>query len=351
MALRPPNLPLPKLPQMNVVPTYRSKHASFMPSKETQAAALKAAGQEKVDSYDLTMQTASILFSILNEEIKSGLKIISYGLQGVVDYSKGAEASRKTPASMKRNPLFGHDEANVPGEVTQAYLTTRRWKKMGSSGFQILGSVLSLVPVTVHTNIPGALLHGQATALTGVHMAKLGYIAAQRDTSQEVCDWIKLVQIAKGIKAATRGAQLAGSVIPTASMPTSIAAALIKAGMKINMAGACYAAAAAIHRLAYQEQRELQKTPYRTPVAFKTATGEGVPNFSRPFRGGVLPTLPPPPVLNAALINLRRGAATQVMAEIFTKRGATRILGAYDIAALIKEPAGWMALGEKLMLI
>ena len=350
MALRPPNLPLPKLPQMNVVPTYGNKYASFIPSKKDQDTALKAAGQEKVDSYDLTMQTASILFSILNEEIKGGLKIISYGLQGAVDYSKGAEASAKKASSMKRNPLFGDDEAGIPGEVTQRYLTTRRWKKMGSSAFQIGGSLLSLVPMTVHTNIPGALLHGQATALTTVHMAKLGYIAAQQDTTQEVCDWIKMVQLAKGIKAATRGAQMMGSIIPIASMPTSIAAALVKAGMKINMAGGCYAAAAALHRLAYEEQRALQKNPYRTPVAFKTNSGQTVPNFSRPFKG-VVPTLPPAVTLDAARINLHRGAATQVMAEIFTKRGATRILGAYDIAALIKEPAGWMALGEKLMLI
>ena len=45
------------------------------------------------------------------------------------------------------------------------------------------------------------------------------------------------------------------------------------------------------------------------------------------------------------------GPASRIFWEIFAKRGATRLLGACDVAALVREPAGWMALGDKLMLI
>jgi hypothetical protein len=40
------------------------------------------------------------------------------------------------------------------------------------------------------------------------------------------------------------------------------------------------------------------------------------------------------------------------MWELFTRRSpALRVLGKYDVGALIKEPAGWMALADKLTLI
>ena len=45
------------------------------------------------------------------------------------------------------------------------------------------------------------------------------------------------------------------------------------------------------------------------------------------------------------------GPASRIVWELFTKRGITRILGAYDIAAIVNEPAGWMAINDKLLLI
>ena len=37
--------------------------------------------------------------------------------------------------------------------------------------------------------------------------------------------------------------------------------------------------------------------------------------------------------------------------EIFARRGATRVFGKYDVDKIIKEPAGWMAVSDKLLLI
>ena len=38
------------------------------------------------------------------------------------------------------------------------------------------------------------------------------------------------------------------------------------------------------------------------------------------------------------------------MKEVFTRRGVM-VLAQYDVPTLIKEPAGWMALADKLKLI
>jgi len=45
------------------------------------------------------------------------------------------------------------------------------------------------------------------------------------------------------------------------------------------------------------------------------------------------------------------GPASAMFYEIFTKRSFTRIFGKHDTAALIREPGGWMALNDKLMLM
>ena len=37
--------------------------------------------------------------------------------------------------------------------------------------------------------------------------------------------------------------------------------------------------------------------------------------------------------------------------ELFTRRGATRIFGKYDVDQFVKEPCGWMAISDKILLI
>jgi len=45
------------------------------------------------------------------------------------------------------------------------------------------------------------------------------------------------------------------------------------------------------------------------------------------------------------------GPASRIVWELFVKRGMTRILGKYDVDALVSEPAGWHAISDKLLLI
>ena len=47
----------------------------------------------------------------------------------------------------------------------------------------------------------------------------------------------------------------------------------------------------------------------------------------------------------------RKAPASAIMYEIFTKRGITRLFGKYDTAAIMREPSGWLALNDKLMLM
>jgi hypothetical protein len=45
------------------------------------------------------------------------------------------------------------------------------------------------------------------------------------------------------------------------------------------------------------------------------------------------------------------GPASEIMHEIFIRRGFTRIFGQHDVVSLIEEPGGWVALNDKLMLM
>ncbi|GGF34636.1 hypothetical protein GCM10011611_46090 [Aliidongia dinghuensis] len=377
--------------------------------------ALKAAGLTSFDTENMALQGLALMLAVIEQEVPatSATEAVSqghahhnpfkaggYGLQMIVDGlkgkdSRGAEALKGL--AKKANPYFTAFgvEKETESPVTQRYLTNRRWKKVGASAVQLLGELASLAGPPV--NVPGAVLHGQATALTGAHMLGLAAIAYEYRNAQTVAGWCKLIATLKGAKLGVRGTQLAGVFVPAASLPSSIIAALMKAGIKnLSLLGACYAAAAQIHWIAYNEQG------YRTDGDTANAPApQPVPNFSRPLPplptaggrplpvppGGSRPLpvppgvrpLPVPPVAAARPLppvpNFSRplpplepnrrmpdpppveprganaGPASKIFWEIFTRRGFTRFLGAYEIEALIKEPAGWMALGDKLTLI
>ncbi|WP_419730310.1 hypothetical protein [Lichenicola sp.] len=359
---------LPKGPQLPAQNFASPSGPKWLGSKADQAKALKAAGQDKVDNYDIAMQAVSIVLGTVDAEAyKEPIKTIGYGLQAGVDSMKGIEASggeALKKLSKKRNPFFDqHDvEIGQTSPVTQDYLSSRRWKKMGGSAVQAFGTLSSLIPHMVGVNVTGAVYHGDATRLTAHHMAKVGYIAAKYSDQKEVQDFCRLVEAAKAAKLSIRGAQLVGSIIPLASLPTTIAAAALKAGIKLTSAGACYAAASAIHWKAYEEQgyfEEIELQDFTLPPVRPTApltmapsaTGSTGAQKPLPPIPKPLPPLPPKKSILGSRGGAGAGPASGIFWEIFTKRGATRAFGKYDIQALVKEPAGWMALADKLLLI
>ena len=369
-----PQLPIPKI---GAAKDYLGRAERLQKEgRDAQQETLKAAGQDKIDNYDVAMSAATIvLAAVSGTDFKHPISTIGYGVQAVIDGAKGSEARSDAQAEKlkteKRNPFFDDYKASpgVSSPVTQRYLTSRRWKKIGGSAVQTVGSLSSLIPVLAHTNIPGATYHLHATCLSRVHAAQIKYIREKYEDQELIRDFCDLIESAKMIKYGVRAASTLGAIIPGASMPVSIATAAIKAGIKLTAPAACYAAAAAIHWTAYKEQGyfEHEVVPdfahYMLPPVGGSKPLPPLPT-SKPLPPIVgikrapplpaekkLPELPPTKTLRAGPAGPSAGPASAIFWEIFTKRGATRILGNYDIDALVREPAGWLALGDKLTLI
>ncbi len=320
----------------------------------------------------MLIQIATIITSAVEGAYDVPVKTIAYGAQAAVEAMKLREA-RGDDALVKLagrpNPLLASNGIIVGGScpVTHQYFISRRRKKLAAAATQFFGNLSSLIPMAAHVNIPGTAYHGHATALTAMHLARLAQIAATGAGQQDLQDWCKLIASIKSAKFAIRGGQMVGSIIPLGSMPSSIAAAVAKTGIKLTTTGACYAAAARIHWAAYLEQgwcTELQAAPAvgPQPVVGANPPGGRVPNFSRPFpqaaqsvpnysRPMAAAAQPPRPPTPPRITGATAGPASAIFWEIFTKRGATMVFGSYDVAALVREPAGWLALADKLMLI
>jgi len=133
----------------------------------------------------------------------------------------------------------------------------------------------------------------------------------------------------KWYKLANRGLQIADDVIPVPIVDqiVNITAAAAALGYKIKLGELCYITAIEIHWRAFQEQT-ISAFPPRRPMV-NGGIGES-PRRGRPN-------------------TIKTGPASRIFAEIFARRGATAVFGSYDVAALIREPAGWMALGDKLV--
>ncbi len=204
----------------------------------------------------------------------------------------------------------GHAEGDGSdaSPVTKAYLLHRKYKSLAAGAWGVAGAASSLFA----SGVDGfsAARHVNAGASTGIHIYRLQQIAKRYRQSQTIANWCDVVQRMKWAKAGVRGAQLVGAVTPVPLAQTVLGATAAGLGaITSTFSGACMACAAEIHWRAFQES------------ALAGRTGGGI------------------------------GPATQIMNELFRRRTATRVLGAYDVAALIREPAGWMAVGDKIVLI
>lgn len=344
----------------------------WLGSKDQQANALKASGKDKIDNYDLAIQAVTLILGVVHaESVKAPITLVSSGIQAAMDAADGVEGRGKKTSdeltSDRRNPFFDAHEAEIgqSSPVTQRYLGSRHWKSIGGSAVQAFGTLSSLIPHMVGVNVTGAAYHGHAVGLTSLHMARIGYIAGEISRPEGGPGFLPAGRGGEGGQAvdphvATR--QLDHSV---ASLPVMVATAALKAGIKLTSAGACYAAAAAIHWKAYEEQGyfaavdgieaftlppirplpSMTMRPSQTPLSAQRAQFTQKPATLQP-----LPPLPRKTILGKPG-GAGAGPASGIVWEIFTKRGATRAFGHYDIQALVKEPAGWMALADKLLLI
>ncbi len=232
---------------------------------------------------------------------------IGGGLQTLVDTVKHNKSGGLAP-----NPWFvfnGHDDAESP--YTKKYLRNRGRKNLASGVIGIGGTVSSQV---TQADVAGIIQHGNAVGSTAAHLVKLRSMAQSHKKSQTLTGWFDLLIKMKAIKAGVRGTQLTGAAIPVGALQivTGVGAAAAKLGIKFHYTNACLATAADIHWRARQEQA---------------------------ISGGLFGATG------------KVGPASNMMYEIFARRGATRIFGKYDVDKIIKEPCGWMALSDKLLLI
>jgi hypothetical protein len=232
----------------------------------------------------------------------------STGLQVIASTIKAKgerEGVETTP-----NPWFvfnGQDEGGT--EATKKYLRHRTFKSIGGGAIAVAGALAS---TATYVDVGGILQHGNATGSTAAHIYRLKAIADAYKKSKTISEWLKTILIMKSIKAGVRGTNLAGASIPVpyVGLATGLVAAAVKIGVKLTMTRVCLATAADVHWRAFQEQ-----------------------------------------AIGGRMNGSKTGPASKIVYELFARRGATRILGKYDVDAFIKGPCGWMAISDKLLLI
>jgi hypothetical protein len=212
------------------------------------------------------------------------------------------------------NPWFvsnGHADDDSDISYTRTYLRNRGFKSVVGGLLGLAGSGASAV---TQVDVSGIAIHANAVASTSIHLVKLKAIGARHKQSQTITEWIDVIIRMKALKAMVRGTQLAGAAIPVGAggMATGIGAAAVKLGITLTYTKVCAMTAADIHWRAFQEQA--------ISGGFLGRTGQ-------------------------------IGPASNMMYELFCRRGATRVFGQYDVDRIIREPTGWMCLNDKLMLI
>ncbi len=213
------------------------------------------------------------------------------------------------------NPYFvgnGHGE-NDNSVKTTKYLKHRKYKNLGASTASVAGAVGS---AWTAVDVAGIGLHGNAVGSTAAHLKVLADMARRSRKTGTVAQWLDLVIRMKALKMTTRTSSLVGAAIPipAVGITSGVISAAVATGAKLTLTKACTATAVELHWRAKQEQ-------FMSSVVLGGSTGGSI------------------------------GPASRIVWELFTKRGMTRLLGKYDIGGIISEPAGWMAIKDKLLLI
>lgn len=210
------------------------------------------------------------------------------------------------------NPYFVVNGHEGNSKKTARYLRNRGFKSLGGAAVGIAGGLGSTV---TQVDVLSAIQHGNAIGTTTAHMIGVNAAGAGFRKSETVTGWISAIQKAKAAKLGVRGTDLAGAVIPVAGLgiATGAATAIAKLGIKLTLGKLVARTAMEVHWRAHVETQ--------LSGAFGGKAGQP------------------------------QGPASAIMYEIFTKRGITRLFGKYDTATLMREPAGWLALNDKLMLM
>ncbi|CBG87288.1 hypothetical protein [Citrobacter rodentium] len=223
------------------------------------------------------------------------------------------------PAVPIPNPWFvwnKHDEALSPETIQ--YLKKRGYVSAASTAVAVAGAGASLV-TCVDIGVVGQ--GGAACASTLKHLTGLRNIASAHKESATIQAWIDVIITMKNLKLAVRGGQVSTAVIsaiPALSTAVSIISGAVSAAAKVGISfkysNVCRFTAMDLHWRAMQETILIETLGQRK----KEDTGP----------------------------------ARQILFELFERRGLTGFIwGQHHVEKLIKEPAGWMAIADKLLII
>ena len=239
----------------------------------------------------------------------AGTSAAGKSIQDEVLLLLASKVACKVGSSMDPNPLFvwygfedsGHKE-------TLKYLRHRKIMDASSIASGLVGSAAAMVTVVDL----GAIAQGlNALGSTGKHLAVYAVMAESFKKSDTLVGWIGLIVKMKLWKATLRGGQMAISLAGlcgTGAIASTLAMLATKFGSQAKLKTVCNFVAMQLHWRAYQEQ-----------VLLRGANGTG--------------------------------PATRILEELFIRRGLTSKFGDHNYLGLIKEPGGWMAIADKLLLI
>lgn len=281
-------------------------------------------GQGKQTPEDFAFAAFDIITIALDARPGNSAPVAYSGSQIGQGVHRGYYAKRRSSdVSVKPNPWFvanGKEDAESP--ATQRYLFTRGWKAAAGPVVSGAGGVGKYFGSMI--NVGSTVRHGSAAATTLMHLQQIHAIAKAYRKSETIARWCETIIRAKTAKATLRGTQLVGAAVPV-PLAGTIANSLAAAGklaLKIGVHEMCYLAAIEIHWRAFQEQQISNFGAPSAVIVFGAPTGREAMRTA--------------------------GPASRIFAEIMTRRGVTAAFGRYDVGALIQEPAGWMALGDKL---
>lgn len=260
---------------------------------------------DKSDAEDVCWCVIEAIAS--SNDAASALVSVSHFMRDLYGYEDSDEDIVPNPSFLAN----GHEGSSPK---TKKYFVGRGRKTLGGGAVSLAGGLASGVTVV---DVGGILKEGSAVGTTAVHMVGIKAAGKRFKRSQTVTSWVDAMMLAKGMKLGIRGAGLAGASIPipAVGLATSVATTVAKLGIKVTMTKLVMRVSMEVHWRAYQE------------LAIAGGLGH------RSAGGG--------PV----------GPASAMFYEIFTKRSFTRLFGKYDTETLIREPGGWMALNDKLILM
>lgn len=262
----------------------------------------------------------AFVFATVDSTITFGSKPPASGVQKLLARVKTA-AKHKFGFALVANPFFvlngicDADDDDNP--ATAAYLRGRLGKTGASLAQGITTSSLKAFTVVDPLSMAKS---GVAIGSTIAHIVHLKGIAGQWRNSTTITRWLDTLLFFKYAKIGSQSISLASASLPYAPPGTDTALqlagyALTGAGAGASVGGIAAATMLPVRRVAI----ELHWRAYREHVLARKA-------------GAV-------------------GPASAILTELFTKQTASRLLGAHETDTLIKEPAGWMAIEDKIALL